>query len=58
MYTAVSVCIAKLTKLTNKNAPAYVYLFRVAFAASSSGSRSRKWLFRLEWERPGWDSES
>jgi len=57
-YTAVSVCIAKLIKLTIKNAPAYVYRFRVAFAASNSGSRSWNLLPRLDSEYPGPDSES
>lgn len=40
IYTAVSVCTAKLTKLTNRNPAAIVYLFFVALCANSSRSRS------------------
>ena len=42
MYTAVSVCTVKLTRLNAKNIAAYVYLFLVSYAACVMGSRSWK----------------
>lgn len=40
IYTAVSVCTAKATRLTNRNPAAYVYRLLVAALTISSGSRS------------------
>lgn len=42
MYTAVSVCTTKLTRLTSKKHAAYVYLFFVVNLADSSKSRAWK----------------
>ena len=40
IYTAVSVCTAKVIKLSPKNPAAYVYLFLFASFALCAGSRS------------------
>ena len=49
MYTAVSVCTAKLTKLTSRNAAAYVYRVLVSLLGSfMGGSRSLNLVDLLE----------